>query len=310
MISHSREPHHFFELPPWLAEAPHVAAQTFLVVREAVRRVLFEEELSMHAAAIAFFGLVSFGPVILVILSLAGLVYSGDTDLSVELTQLLGQVFPTARLDVLEVLIAPGTHTQVYGILGLLMLLWSGSRVFSSLDTSLNIIWRTKKGRPFWKQRLLSIGLVPLLLILFLGLVSAASLHHLLESPESTSPEALTWLSIIVRHVVPPVLSWMALFALYWLLPTRVIMVRSALIGSAVAALLWQVARYGFDVYLKNFTRMDTVYGTATGIVIFIFWIYYSALTLLVGAVVGASDLDRRITLRARKTVKKKTAAG
>jgi YihY family inner membrane protein len=188
------------------------------------------------------------------------------------------------------------------------MLMWSGSRIFASLDTSLNIIWRVKKTRPYWKQRLLSIGLVPLVLILFMGLLSATSLQNLVEGSvlhRGTAPDAL--LSNFMRHVAPPLLSWVVLFTMYWLMPARKVLVRSALIGSAVAALLWQAARLGFDIYLRNFDKMDTVYGTATGLVVFILWIYYSAMTLLVGAVVGASDLDRRLSQKARRTVKRGT---
>ena len=302
------EPHRFFELPPSLWEAPHAAAQTFLVVREAVRRVLFEETLTMHAAAIAFYGLLSFGPVILVILSLAGMIYSGDTDLASALREQLSLVFPAARHDVLEQVMAVGAKSRVYGLLGLITLLWSGSRIFASLDTSLNIIWRVKKTRPYWQQRLLSIGLVPLVLILFMGLLSATSLQNLMESAAldpTQSARALPLLSDFMRHVAPPLLSWAVLFALYWLMPARKVLVRAALVGSAVSALLWQAARLAFDVYLRNFDRMDAVYGTATGLVIFMLWIYYSALTLLVGAVVGASDLDRRLSQSARRTVKK-----
>lgn len=302
------EAHRFFELPPWLWEAPHTAAQTFLVVREAVRRVLFEEALSMHAAAIAFFGLLSFGPVILVILSLAGLFYSADTDLTGELQRQLALVFPSARQDLLAAVMDPGARSRVYGLVGLAMLMWSGSRIFASLDTSLNIIWRVKRGRPYWKQKLLSVGLVPLLLLLFLGLTSVSSLQRVVESAlvsAGRTPEDLPLVTDFVRHVGTPLLSWVVLFALYWLLPARKVMVRPAMIGAAVATALWQIARLGFDLYLKHFASMDAVYGTATGLVIFILWIYYSAFTLLVGAVVGASDLDRRITQKARRTVKK-----
>ncbi len=302
------EAHHFFELPPWLWEAPHTAAQTFLVVREAVRRVLFEEALSMHAAAIAFFGLLSFGPVILVILSFAGFFYSADTDLAGELQRQLALVFPSARPDLLDSVMDAGARSRVYGLVGLVMLMWSGSRIFASLDTSLNIIWRVKKTRPYWQQRLLSVGLVPLVLVLFLGLTSVTSLQQLLKSVVAESgrvPATLPLMSDFVRHVVPPLFSWLVLFAFYWLLPARKVMVRSALIGAGVATALWQVARFGFDFYLRNFAGMDAVYGAAAGLVIFILWIYYSAFTLLVGAVVGASDLDRRITQKARRTVKK-----
>lgn len=299
------EAHHFFELPPWLAEAPHAAAQTFLVVREAVRRVLFEEALSMHAAAIAFFGLLSFGPVILVILSLAGAFFSADTDLAAELQGQLALVFPSARPDLLDSVMDAGASSRVYGLVGLIMLMWSGSRIFASLDTSLNIIWRSRKTRPYWQQRLLSVGLVPLVLVLFLGLTSVTSMQQLVQSAGGRAPETLSSVTLFVRHVVPPFLSWVVLFAFYWLLPARKVMMRSALIGSGVATALWQLARLGFDIYLRNFASMDAVYGAATGLVIFILWIYYSAFTLLVGAVVGASDLDRRLTQKARKTVKK-----
>ena len=70
-----------------------------------------------------------------------------------------------------------------------------------------------------------------------------------------------------------------------------------------MAAALWQLAKLAFDLFLSNFGRMDTVYGTAAGIAILMLWFYYSAMTFLVGAVVGASDMDRRLTQKARRRV-------
>ena len=204
------ETHRFFDLPPWLWEAPHAAAQTFLVVREAVRRVLFEETLAMHAAAIAFYGLLSFGPVILVILSLGGMILSSHENLQDVLRNNLALVFPAARDELLEQVTGFGAPSKVYGLLGLAGLLWSGSRVFASLDTSLNDIWRVRKTRPYWKHRLLSIGLVPLLLLLFIGLLSATSLQNLIEGTAvltENGPIASPLLSDFTRHVAPPLLS-------------------------------------------------------------------------------------------------------
>lgn len=304
------ESHRFFELPPWLWEAPHFAAQTFLVVREAIRRVLFEESLAMHAAAMAFYGLLSFGPVIMVILAFGGMILSERSDLADALAQQITLVFPAAEEGFLQHLTVLASQAKVYGLLGLAGLLWSGSRVFASLDSSLNDIWRVKKTRPYWQQRLLSIGLVPLLLLVFLGLLAFTSTQNLIQGTllaRSSGAAVVPLLSEFTTHVAPPLLSWVVLFALYWLLPARRILVRSALLGSAVAAFLWQLARLGFDFYLRNFNKLDTVYGAAAGLVILMLWIYYSAMTLLVGAVVGAADLDRRLSQSARRTVKKKT---
>lgn len=277
-------------------------------MREAARRVLFEDTLAMHAAAIAFYGLLSFGPVLLVILSLGGLIFSGQENLLAALRAQLAHVFPSAHEDMLRQSTSFVSRSKVYGLLGLAGLLWSGSRVFASLDTSLNAIWRVKNKRPYWQGRLLSIGLVPLLLLLFMGLLAATSLQNLLEGAavgSALGDGTFPLLPDFTRHVAPPLVSWAVLFSLFWLLPARRILVRSALIGSAVSALLWQVARLAFDVYLRNVDKMDAVYGTATGLVMLMMWFYYSAMTLLLGAVVGAADLDRRVSQSAKRTVKK-----
>jgi len=184
-------------------------------------------------------------------------------------------------------------------------LLWSGSRVFASLDISLNEIWRVRNTRPYWKHRLLAIALVPLLLLAFLGSLAATAFYTLIVGSRLPSlgvvVQDLPILGDVVSYLLPLLLSWFFFFLLYWFLPARKVPPRSAGIGAAVAAILWELAKLGFDVYLRNFGRMDTVYGTAAGIVILMLWFYYTAFTFLVGAVVGASDMDRRNTLSAKR---------
>jgi membrane protein len=302
------EPRTYFELPHWLSDAPHAAAQTFLVVREAIRRVLFEESLTMHAAAIAFYGLLSFGPVILVVLATGGLFLSGQADLMETIKENLTVVFPAAHKELVDQLTSFVAKSKVFGLVGVVGLLWSGSRVFASLDTSLNDVWRVAQTRPYWKHRLLAMGLVPLLLLLFMSSMAITSIYSLVMGSQWASNSGIAELPLIadvVRYVIPPLLSWAIFFGLYWFLPARPVPARSALIGSAVAAALWELAKLVFDIFLRNFGRMDTVYGTAAGIVILMLWFYYSAMTFLVGAVVGASDMDRRITQSAQRRVRK-----
>ena len=299
--------HHYFELPRWLADAPHTAAQTFLVVREAIRRALFEESLAMHAAAIAFYGLLSFGPVMLVLLAIGGLVLSGSESLMEQIQEGLALLFPAAQDALVHQLTSFVSRSKVFGLVGMLGLLWSGSRVFASLDISLNEIWRVRNTRPYWKHRLLAIALVPMLLLAFLGSLAVSAFYSLIVGARVPSlgivAHDLPIIGDLVSYVLPLLLSWFFFFLLYWFLPARKIPPRSAWIGAAVAAILWGLAKLGFDVYLKNFGRMDTVYGTAAGIIIVMLWFYYTAFTFLVGAVVGASDMDRRQTLSARRRV-------
>lgn len=289
-----------FEPPHWLRDMPHAVAQTFLVTREAIRRVFYEEALTTHAAAIAFYCLLSIGPLILVILSAGGMILQESTGLMDRLKESLTILFPVAQDQMLNQLTSFVSRSRVFGIVGILGLFWSGSRVFASLTTSLNQIWRAEGVRPYWRHRLIAISLVPVLLILLFGLMAASAVYGVLVASSSGAyaPSTPTWLMIgkVATYVLPLAISWIVFFLLYWFLPARDIMKRSAFIGSTVAALLWQMLKLGFDIYVRNFALMDTVYGTMAGIVLLMFWFYYSSMTFLVGAVVGAADMDRRMT--------------
>ena len=302
-----------FELPHWLLDAPHVTAQTFLVTREAIRRVLFEESLAMHAAAIAFYGLLSFGPLMIVLLAIAGLVISESATLMDSLRDSLAVLFPAAHQELVDQLPAFVSRSKVFGLVGVLGLLWSGSRVFASLDSSLNVIWRVPSSRPYWKHRLLSIGLVPVAVMAFLGSLAATAFYSLVVGKELPTAgwkvQDLPFLADVLTYVVPLALSCLFFFLLYWLLPARRVPRRSALLGATVAAVLWELSKLGFDVYLRNIGRMDKVYGTAAGIAILMLWFYYSAMTFLVGAVVGASDMDRRLTMAERQELAREARA-
>lgn len=294
-----KEHHRFLEIPAWIRTAPHLLAQTFVVTREAIRRVLFEESLAMQAAAIAFYGLLSFAPTVLVLLSATGLVLSSSEEVMTNLREYLSMAFPGAHDELVEQLTSFVSQSKVYGLVGVAALLWSGSRVFSSVDEALNKIWRVEEKRPFWKSRLLAISLIPALLIAFLGSMAATAFYSLVVGVKlpfiEYAVEDLPFLGDVLTYAVPLVLSLALFFMLYWSLPARDIPRRSALIGAAVSTVLWEVAKLGFDVYLRNFGRMDKIYGAAAGMAILLFWFYYSAIIFLVGAVVGASDMDRRI---------------
>jgi len=294
-----------FELPAWLLDAPHLAAQTFLVTREAIRRVLFEESLTMHAAAIAFYGLLSFGPLMIVLLAIAGLVISESAALMDSLRDSLSVLLPAAQENLVDQLTAFVSRSPVFGLVGILGLFWSGSRIFASLESSLNVIWRVPASRPYWKHRLLSMSLVPVAVVAFLGSLAATAFYSIVVGKQipiaGLKVQDLPLLADVVTYVVPLALSCLFFFLLYWLLPARRVPRRSALIGSIVAAVLWELSKLAFDMYLSNFGRIDRVYGTAAGIAIVMLWFYYSAMTFLVGAVVGASDMDRRLTQAERR---------
>lgn len=304
MTELSKELRRYLDIPMRIRNAPHVIAQTFIVTREAIRRVLFEESLTMQAAAIAFYALLSFAPLVVVLLSVGALLLTSSAGVMDSIREYLTMAFPGAHEELVEQLTSFVSQSKVYGLVGVVVLLWGGSRVFSSVDEALNHIWRVRRRRPYWKSRLLAMSLIPAVLIAFLGSMAATAFYSLVVGVEipivGRAVQDLPFFGDILTYLLPLGLSLVLFFLLFWFLPARSIPRRSALIGAAVSAVLWEIAKLGFDVYLRNFGRMDKIYGAAAGIAILLFWFYYSAIIFLVGAVVGASDMDRR---RARKSV-------
>jgi membrane protein len=95
---------------------------------------------------------------------------------------------------------------------------------------------------------------------------------------------------------LPGVISFAAIFIVYWLVPASGNRSRNDFaIGAVVAAVLFEVVKHGFTFYLAHFTNYALVFGPIGAIIAFLFWLYLSANILLYGAEVAVSiDLERR----------------
>jgi membrane protein len=79
------------------------------------------------------------------------------------------------------------------------------------------------------------------------------------------------------------------LFAmLYRLLPARTVPWTPALTGAVVAALLWQLTKFGFGISLLYIHSYDRLYGSLSSLVILVVWAYYTMAILLLGAEIAA----------------------
>jgi membrane protein len=93
-------------------------------------------------------------------------------------------------------------------------------------------------------------------------------------------------------YLIPFLLSFLAFTVLYWVVPATRVRLGDVWPGALVAAVLFEVGKAGFAVYLENFSNYDIVYGSLGAVAAFLFWVYLSALILLFGAEV-ASEYPR-----------------
>ena len=238
-------------------------------------------------AALAFYSVLSVGPLLLIAISVAGLAFGHDkasTYLINEMRTLLGPDGAKAVEDILT-----HSHNQAKSILatviGVVTLLISASGFFGQLQTALNVIWDTpsSKSTPvvIIKRRILSFGMVlGVCLMLLFSLVVSAGLAAFTGMFSSALPAlGLQLFGWAISLAVTPLL-----FALtYKVLPDVPFKWREVWLGAFVTAVLFTVGKSLIGLYIGR-SAFSSTYGAAGSMIILLVWIYYSAQIFFLGA--------------------------
>jgi membrane protein len=169
---------------------------------------------------------------------------------------------------------------------GVLVLFFSSIALMMSIEDAFNRIWRVPNARGHASRFVIywtALTLGPLLLAAALAISS-----YLVALPFIGDAAAEISLKARVLSALPFLIVWSALLAGYIVIPNRSVRLAHAVIGSFIAALLFEAAKRGFALYATraNYTQ---VYGAIAIVPIFIFWIYLSWAIVLFGASLTAS---------------------
>jgi membrane protein len=154
--------------------------------------------------------------------------------------------------------------------------------LMATIDSALNSIWHVRIQRNpvarflvYWSiltmgPILLGAGLFSTSYLMSLPLISGA------ESTFGLKETLLAWLPFITTSI--------AFTVIYIIVPNCFILRKHAIVGGIAAAILFELAKYGFGIYVKTIPGYQTIYGALAVIPIFLIWIYVSWVVLLLGA--------------------------
>jgi membrane protein len=94
---------------------------------------------------------------------------------------------------------------------------------------------------------------------------------------------------MLTLKVMPVILTTLAFSLLFRWVPNRYVSIRDALIGGVVAAITFEAMNRGFGFFVSHFSTYKLVYGAFASVPIFLLWVYFSWLTILMGALIAAS---------------------
>lgn len=276
------------------------------------------------AAGLAFFLVLALVPLLLVGLWGLGLVYANKLDEAVSQIQsvLATRILPgAANTEVVKFMVqahisdgnghAGKTLRNIVdghgiaGVVGFLGVVWAAIQIFVNGSTAMNAAWETKESRNWFALRGVALGLLVgagLLLVLSLVVtalstaISASPLAHAVPFSSALQAGAVELGAVVVSGLM------YAVIYKYLPSPSARISWKSALVGGAVAAIAFEIAKKGLSVFLLS--PKQSVYGDLGNLIAFVLWIYYSMMILLLGAEVSAvyaSNVECKNVSRVRR---------
>ena len=285
-----------------LAVGNRLRQLTWVAVAEQTVRRFLADGMVDRAASLAYYGLLSLLPILMIVAGLVSLLgaestagdlrgFLRDEGASDTLADTAESIVQTA-LDS-----APGTASTV-GVIGLVTLIYGASRAFAAAGRALDVIWRRRRKGLTVVRRVFGIGWT--LLLIFLGLIAgvltfvgrglAEELLGLVGLEDALGP-----LWSIFRLPLAAVAMMLLMRVVMWAAPSpprgRFTLLTP---GSLLAAGGWLAASAGYAFYVGELASYNATYGAFGALVILLLWIWLTSMVFLLGCEFDAVLVERR----------------
>ncbi len=170
--------------------------------------------------------------------------------------------------------------------IGLLIVIASAVMLLLTIENAFNDIWRATRKRRWWQRLRWAVALLaagPLLLAASLS----ATLYVVRLS--RTFERSMPWLDDGLLRALPWLMTTLLLYLAYRWIPNRWVPPRHALVGAALAAVLFELMKSGFVLYIGKVPTYSIVYGAFASVPVFLLWLFLCWLVVLLGAEVAAT---------------------
>ncbi len=266
------------------------ARLTFLAIWRGLTGFYNSDDLTF-AASIAYYALLSLFPFFLLAFSILASAAGTEADRK-EILDFVFRYFPQQFAFVTNQLEAMRQDRIQLGLLGSGLMIWAAMGVFGAVTSAVNHAWGVEKQPSYFKHKMISLvmlGTAGLLLLIGLLIVSAINVAE------------ARWFAVVMERL--PGLAWLQSYALksattiffiivvglvFYFVPNAKVRFRDVWFGAVLTGLLWRLALAGFSQYVRDQSRFS-VHGSIGGVVVFLFWVYISAVIFLYGTEVTAA---------------------
>jgi membrane protein len=250
-----------------------------------------EDNIFNGAAALGFYLTLAIFPALIFLLNL--IPYLPIENLQGEVFRQLDQLLPAESAKMLSDTVVGIVSTKNEGLLsiGAVLTVWAASSGIYALMQQLNITYDVEEGRPFWKARLVALGLV---VVFGLLTVSALTLVVAGDAFKSWLTGQVFWngaFSVaydIARWAIVFVALSLAFSLMFYLAPNVRQEFRFVTPGSAFAVVLLLAASLVFKAYISRFADYNATYGSIGTVIVLMIWLNIMGLVTLLGSEINA----------------------
>jgi membrane protein len=258
----------------------------------------FTNRLSTAAAAMAFYTMFALGPILIFVIAIAE-PFVGKLMAQQAIFDAMGTIVDPAHLKTIQRFASEDLFrgSGIAAVVGAGVLIFSGSRVFVELDDSFEVIWRghrLTRVHPIMatvKSRLLALLLMVLLGVLLIAVIMSSVVLSAYAGALQAFPILGDWIGPAISGFTHYGILTIFFTLLYKWLPTGGVPWRFALVSGAVNSLLFAVGNRAL-VYYFEVTKLTSAFGATAGFAAIMVWMYWTSLTILVGAQVGRATRD------------------
>jgi membrane protein len=261
------------------------------IIRNARHDIVTNHTMTL-AAGLSYYFVLSFFP--LLILLAATLAYLPIPNLFDDILGTLAHVVPAESMGVVRWFVAT-VVTRHGGLLtfGLLGTLWTASSGFSGLIEALNVAYNVPETRPFWKTRLLALGLMFVVGTLLTGSLTLLLLGPLLVNwlQSATGANGFAALWPYFKWTLSVAFTVVGVELLFYWAPNVKQRFWATLPGAIIGVGFFIGSSYALGIYFQNYAHYNRTYGALGGALGLMVWLYYSWFAILIGAEINAELL-------------------
>ncbi|MCI8311504.1 MAG: YihY/virulence factor BrkB family protein [Lachnospiraceae bacterium] len=262
-----------------------------------IKREMEKNHVGAYAAQSAYFIMLSFLPLIILLLSVIQFTGLGKADLYELIRDVIPLGFQSWLLGILDEMYS---RTVATVSISALLTVWSAGKSFMALNKGMNVICKVERNPNYVLMRLrgavFALMFAVLIVVTLLLIVFGTSIHELFAV---YFPFLAIFTRVILSFRLVVMLALFMLFfaLLYMILPNRRASFIEQFPGAIFAAAGWYLFSYGFSIYIE-YSHAFNMYGSLTTLVLLMFWLYFVMYIVLIGMELNHLREEKSVGLR------------